>query len=276
VQPLNDLRMSRGDNGGFLYLLATSVRSGARDYLAITPPRLYVITTLPRLLTEILFYAMIGQFLGGRELLLFVLVGNAVLSVATPALNFLTQALAGMVGSGTLALVLATPTNPLWLVMTWGSGHLALGFINSVIGLFVMAPLFGLALSPYAILAVPALALTTFSVYGLGLVLAAISLRTQGAFLVGNSVLLLFFVLAGGNVPIAALPPWLQTVGWSLPLSHGLLAIRALLAGTDLAAVPGWLAIEAGIGALYFLLGTVLFQWQIVAGRRRGTLDFAA
>jgi ABC-2 type transport system permease protein len=261
--------------GGLAYLLVTSVRSGAKDYLAITPPRLYLVTTLPRLLAEILFYALIGQFLGGRELLLYVLVGNAVLSVATPALNFLTQGLAGMLGSGTLALVIATPTNPLWLIMTWGSGHLALGLINGLIGLYLLAPLFGLPLSPWALLAAPVLVLTTVAVYGLGLVLAAISLRTRGAFLVGNSVLLLFFVLVGVNLPIDALPPWLRPIGWSLPLSHGLLAIRALLSGTDLGAVPGWVATEAGVGTVYLLLGALLFQWQIAVGRRRGTLDLA-
>jgi ABC-2 type transport system permease protein len=259
----------------FAAMIAIAVRCGTRDFLVTVPPRLYLATILPRLVTQILFFALIGRFLGGQDLLLYALVGNAVVSVAGYGMNTLAQNLTGMLHGGTLAMLVTTPTNPLWPIAAWGSGQLLLAFVNGLVGLFVLAPLFGLALAPTAPLVAPVLALTTLSVAGLGLIIAAVSLRTQGAFLIGSSLLFVLFALVGANFPVAALPHWLQPVGWFLPLSHGLLAIRALLTGSSLDRVPLWVAEEAGIGLLYLLLGGALFQAQITAGRRRGTLDFA-
>lgn len=257
-----------------LAMFATAVRSGFNDFLVTMPIKLYLTTTLPRLLTQILFFSLIGQFLGGKDLLLYALIGNAVISVAGQALTIVSQNLSGALRSGTLALLVTTPTSPHWTIVTWGSGQLFLAFTNGLIGLFILAPLFGLRFGPSALWAIPVLAITTLSVYGLGLLIAAISLRTQGSFLLGSSFLILLYALVGVNFPITALPDWLQHVGWSLPVSHGLLAIRALMTGRDLGRVPGWIGVEAVIGVFYLLLGTILFQVQIVIGRRHGTLDF--
>ncbi len=260
----------------FPTLLATAVRSGIKDFLVTVPPRLYLITTLPRLLTQILFFSLIGKFLGGKDLLLYALIGNAVVSVAGQALSIVSQNLSGAMRGGTLSLLVTTPTSPLWTVLTWGSGQLLLAFVNGLVGLFLLAPFFGLHLVRSAFWAVPVLAITTISVYGLGLVVAALTLKTQGAFLVGSSFLIVLYALVGANYPITALPSWLQQIGWSLPLSHGILAIRALMTGQHLDHVPQWVGTEIIVGMFYLLLGLLLFQVQVFVGRRRGTLEFTA
>lgn len=252
----------------------TSILSGVKDLAMTLPPRLYITTALPRLLTQILFFSLLGEYLGGKSLLLYALVGNAVVSMATPAMVEVAQDLARTLRSGTLPLLVSSPTNVLWPIGTWGSGQLLMGLSNSIIGLFILAPLVGVSLKPSALLAIPVLMLTLFSLYGLGLVLGALCLKVRGAVLISNSVVFILYSLAGVNFPISALPPWLQSVSWVLPLSHGLLAIRALVEGTNISTIPIQLIQEAGIGIIYWFLGLVLFLWQIQEGRRNGNLDF--
>ena len=260
----------------FLTMLATAIHCGIKDYLVTMSPKLYLMTTLPRLIAQVLFFSLIGQFLGGKDLLLYALVGNTVVSVAGQALTIASQNLSGALRGGTLSLLVTTPTSPHWTILTWGSGQLLLAFVNGLIGLYILAPLFGLRLGPYALWAIPVLAITTLSVYGLGLVVAAISLKTQGAFLIGSSFLIVLYALVGVNFPITTLPGWLQRIGWSLPLSHGILAIRSLMTGQHLEHTAQWIGAEIFVGALYLSLGLLLFQMQIAVGRRRGTLEFTA
>jgi len=258
----------------FLTMLTTATHSGVKDFLVTVPPMLYLMTTLPRLLSQALFFSLIGQFLGGKDLLLYALVGNAVVNVAGQALSIVSQNLSGALRGGTLSLLVTTPTSLYWTILTWGSGQLLLAFVNGLVGLYILAPLLGLRLGPYAFWAIPVLAITTLSVYGLGVVVAAISLKTQGAFLISSSFLIMLYALVGVNFPITALPGWLQRIGWFLPLSHGILVIRALMTGQHLEHVAQWVGTEFLVGALYLSLGLLLFQMQVTVGRRRGTLEF--
>jgi|SRR5579859_697574 len=257
-----------------LSIIATSIRSGIKDVRVAIPFRLFISTTLPRLLTQILFFALLGQFLGGKSFLLYAVVGNAVASMAGPAIAAITQDFSRALRSGTLALLVATPTNALLPISAWGTGQLLMGVIQSFIGLFLLAPLLGIHLEPSALLVIPLLLLSALSLYGLGLVLAAISLRIRASVLASNGLIFLIYTLAGVNYPIVALPVLVQYIGYSLPLSHALLAIRALITGNDMSHVPLYLLQECGIGLCYWLAGLALFHWQIRSGRRQGTLDF--
>lgn len=260
----------------FFAMLITSIHSGFRDFVVTVPPKIYLLTILPRLITQILFFSLIGQFLGGKDLLLYALVGNAVVSVAGQALSIVSQNLSGALRSGTLSLLVTTPTSPHWSILTWGSGQLFLAFANGVIGLYILAPLLGLHLGPYALWAVPVLAITTFSVYGLGIVVAAISLKTQSSFLISSGLLVVLYALVGVNFPVTVLPTWLQRISWYLPSSHGIIAIRSLMTEQYIPHVVQWSGLEFLIGTLYLFMGLLLFQMQIAVGRRRGTLEFTA
>jgi ABC-2 type transport system permease protein len=247
------------------------VVSGAKDMFVTVPPMLYLTTLLPRLAGRLLFFALLGGFLGGRDLLLYALIGNSVASAATYPMAVTTQSLTEELRGGTLAILSATPTNPLWAVTAWGMGRVVLGFVESMIGLIAASLLMSFHLPFQAIWVIPVTLVNTLSVYGLGLMLAAICYRFQGAMLISNSAQLLLSFLAGVNFPVETLPVSLQAVSWFLPLSHGLLAVRTLFAGAPVEMVPVLVAKELGVGLLYLLAGVSLFQWQMVAARRRGT-----
>jgi ABC-2 type transport system permease protein len=80
-------------------------------------------------------------------------------------------------------------------------------------------------------------------------------------------------LLCGVNVPLASLPGWLQAVGRSLPLTHGIEAARRVAAGAPLDAVAGLVGREALIGMCWAALAYALLRLFEAEGRRRATLD---
>ena len=72
------------------------------------------------------------------------------------------------------------------------------------------------------------------------------------------------FVFERGE--LSSVSPW-------LPLTHGIAAARTLADGATFSSVGGDLVREAGIGALYVLIGMAMlsyFEWE---SRRRATLE---
>jgi ABC-2 type transport system permease protein len=85
-----------------------------------------------------------------------------------------------------------------------------------------------------------------------------------------NFLLLLF---CGVNIPLDVLPGWMEAVGRSLPLTHGIIAARDVAAGASLADVSGLVWTELGIGAAYAAAAYVLFRVLEHESRRSAVLD---
>ena len=75
------------------------------------------------------------------------------------------------------------------------------------------------------------------------------------------------------NVPLYALPHWMQVVASGLPLTHGIAAARAVAAGAPLSSVDGLVGKELAVGVCYAVLAYVLLRIFEVEGRRRASLE---
>ena len=64
-----------------------------------------------------------------------------------------------------------------------------------------------------------------------------------------NLVVYLLLLFCGTNVPLDALPGWMETVSQVLPLTHGIEAAREIAAGASLSDVSTLVWTEAAIGA---------------------------
>ncbi len=112
--------------------------------------------------------------------------------------------------------------------------------------------------------------------YGLGLFLAAVSIdRYRVANLVFNVVFYLLVAIGGVNVPTDVFPGWVQAVASVLPLHHGLLGTRELVATGPSPSVGALFGLELLIGGTWLALGLVGFRVSAEAGRRDGSIDFA-
>jgi ABC-type polysaccharide/polyol phosphate export permease len=81
------------------------------------------------------------------------------------------------------------------------------------------------------------------------------------------------FILTGGVFPLEVLPKALQEAGKLLPMTNGLLAIRAAFEGAPLGDI--WFSVtrEALTGITYFAIGYFCFVLFEKVAKRRGTLD---
>ena len=260
---------------GFVRVLGGAAYLSLFEFFALYPPLAYVIAWLPRVVFQTLFFALVAEFVGGRDLLLFSLIGNAAYITLQATLTFTTASVTWELFAGTVPLIVASPTSPIVVFSGRNTAMAANGLISGLLTL-VVAAFFGLSLTPFTALgALGILVIIEFSSYGLGVFLGSLVLRFPGyrnmsSSLVGFTLL----AIAGVNVPIGALPVQIQEIARALPLANGLLGLRSFLGGSDASVVLPLLAAEVALGVGYLALATLSFRIFLDNARGRGTLDY--
>jgi len=245
------------------------------EYFGLYNPRAYVITWVPRVILEALFYALLAQFVGGSAFLIFTLVGLAAYRTVHSTVAFVTGSVTGELFSGTIPLLVGSPTSPILVLTGRNLAWMFHGLSTGVLTLAVAAAL-GLALSPSsALAAVAVLVVIELSAYALGVFVGSILLRYP-AFgnLIGNIVGFSLLAIAGVTTPLGMLPGGVQAIALGLPLSHGLLALREVLGAGDPGVFVPLVAQELLIGAAYAVLAATSFTLFLYQARLRGTLDY--
>lgn len=236
-------------------------------------PSIYIPTMLGSPLFQILFFAYVGRFSGLRDDTFFV-VGNAVQVCSMAGIYGMTMTIANERYFGTLSPLLASPARRVPLFLGRAIPPILNGMIVSAFGFTVGALFldFRLDLSSIPHLAA-VLLVTVFSCTALGMTLGSIGLRAKDVFFASNLMYFLMLLFCGVNVPLGTLPGWMQGIGRSLPLTHGIEAARAIAGGASLGEVGTLVRTEALIGACYAALAYSLFRIFEVEGRRRGSLS---
>lgn len=260
---------------------ARVLRSGftvaVADLRAIYTWRTWVFTWLLRILCQVAFFALIGRLLHSPEQTRYLLIGNAVF-VVTMTTTFVCVSAAWERMSGTMPLLVASPA-PLILVFIGRSVNwLVDGTACAAISLLALAPVFGVTMPwPSTLLAVPIIVLIGLSTYCFALVLAGFVLRRlELRNLVGNLAFLSLMLLCGVQVPVSFLPRPLQYAADALPLTHGLAAIRLLLANAPATHIMVQAALEGAVGIGWLSISVAVF-WQLAeAGRRSGAIEFGS
>jgi ABC-2 type transport system permease protein len=249
--------------------------SGARDYGSIYTWKTWLGGWFLRVLAQVTFFALIGRLLRSDEQTWFLLVGNAVMLAAMEgvwALNMVSWER----NAGTLPLLVASPTNPVVVLASRGTYLIGDGVVSALGALFLIGPLFGLPMPwPRTLLVVPLTVLVGASAYCFGTFLGGVLLGFRWLNNVAANVgLVTVMTLCGVNVPLSAYPWPVAWVSRFLPLTHGLVAIRDVLAGRLGAAA--WQAMaEAGVGVGWLTGCLLTFGWFIRRGRRDGSLEYA-
>jgi ABC-2 type transport system permease protein len=234
---------------------------------------MYVPTMLGSPVFQILFFAYIGRFAGLRDDAFFV-VGNAVQVACMAGVYGMAMTIGGERWTQTLSPLLATPANRFALFMGRALPTFVNGLIVSTFGFLV-----GWALLEFdpPLSSLPGLALcvvvSAASCTALGMLIGSVGLRARDVMFLANLVYFLLLLFCGVNIPLDELPGWLEAIGRSLPLTHGIEAAREVAAGAPLSAVDHLLWTEAAIGAAYALAAYGLFRWLEIEGRRRASLE---
>ena len=198
----------------------------------------------------------------------------AVLFSALAGVFGMTMAIANERWFGTLPAILATPANRVALFAGRFLPFVFNGLLVSIYALVIGIIFLEVRLEPGS-LAVVGLALltTVFSCTSIGALQGAISLRLRDGLFGANLIMMGVLLFCGVNIPLSALPPWMQVVSQLLPFTHGLEAVRQAADGAGLRQVGGLIAIEFAIGVLYAVAAFALFSYLERSARQNATLD---
>jgi ABC-2 type transport system permease protein len=174
----------------------------------------------------------------------------------------------------TLSSILVTPANRLALFLGRALPNIANGVIVSTVGFVVGSLLLGVSFPAGSI---PAIALivvvSSFSCTAFGTLIGAFGLRGRDIFFFANLMIFVFLLFCGVNVPLDALPTWMQQVASVLPLTHGIQAARRVADGASLGDVSGLVLTELLIGLCYAAVAYALLRLFEIDGRRRATFE---
>ena len=214
-------------------------------------------------LTQMVFFAYVVQLGGGGAAqIAFTAVGNAVATVTYSSVFSVCQTTDSEKQQGTMEHLLVTPTNRLALYFGRGLIPILISLATVAVGLVYAHTLFGVSI-PLASLPslVVSIVLTAFAMVGFGLLLGGVALYLRTSIILGNIFLFIGLLLSGINFPLSNLPQPLQWVGDALPLTWGVAAIRAALAGDSIGALAVLWGAVAVAAVLSFALAIGLWAY---------------
>jgi ABC-2 type transport system permease protein len=252
-----------------LYGLGLAAVLSWRDFRAIYPPRIYLLTTLPRAILQVAFFVLLGDFAAGEEGREFAFIGASVHVIVLATVVRGPDVLVDERTMGTLhRLRLGVLPLPAVAAARWWI-YAAAGFVDALVALVVVGSALGQGELVLGVLsAAPLLALVAVSTSTLGLTVAALSMTKRVDFVLANLVSYLTLVFCGAVAPITALGQPLETLVRGLPLTNGLLAIRAVVSDEPWVAYAG---LEVAVGAAWAMLAVALLLVQARRGRALGT-----
>jgi ABC-2 type transport system permease protein len=238
-------------------------------------PGLFVIILLVPSVTQIFFFAYLGRSAGVEDDAFYV-IGNAVAAASIPCLFGMSHTITDERYTQTLATLIVSPASRVALFLGRALPATVNGVVVAVFALTAGAIALGVAIPAAAIPGLAAaIAITSFSCTGLGLVNAALGLRWRETAVLTNVFVYFLLLVTGVNVPLDLLPDWLATMAQGLPVTHGVEAAREAVGGATVAEISGLLAAEALIGAVYTVVGLVLLRLFEREARRGATLEVA-
>lgn len=236
-------------------------------------PSIYIPTLLGAPTFQILFFAALGSYATGMDPAYFA-IGNSVQVCSMAGIYGMTMAVANERWFGTLPALMASPANRAALFGGRFIPFIVNGFLVSAYGFALSWVVLGVRFDAATLgIIVLAMVVTAFSCSAIGAVQGGLSLRLRDGLFGANLLVFLFLLFCGVNIPLSALPVWMQVVSQVLPFTHGLEAVRQAIAGAGLAEVGGLIATEALIGVAYAVAAFFLFRWLERSAYRNATLD---
>jgi ABC-2 type transport system permease protein len=252
-------------------------RAGLADYRAIFTWRSWALGWMLRVVAQVSFFGLIGLRVANDRSAYFLIVGNA-LAVAAQAGIFSLNMTSAERWTGTLPLLVASPTSPVVVFASRGAYLVVDGAMSALGSLFIAGAAFGLPLPWPRVLAVlPLTGVVAYASYCFGTFLAGIVFRWREA----NSLFVLvgyvgLMTICGVNVPLSYYPSALEWISRFLPLTNGLLSIRGVFEGQAWSWIVGHAALELAVGLSWMTVALLSFNRLAAGGRRDGTLDFGA
>lgn len=194
---------------------------------------------------------------GSIGYLSFITIGNAFYVFVFAAAFVVGRVMFWERAMGTIEATFMTPMNRL----AYMAGVMVAAAVNSLIdfiAVFIVGMLFGFQVTSFNVpLFFSSALLTALALFGMGLMVNAITLSFRDRTTTSNTLMILFMVFSGIVCPVELMPHWAQIISKVLPLTYGIKVMRSSLlriatfdAIYDLATLSILGAVYIGIGAL--------------------------
>ncbi|HXP19438.1 MAG TPA: ABC transporter permease [Streptosporangiaceae bacterium] len=253
-----------------------AARTGFAEYRALLTWRSWVFGWLLRLFSQAIFFTAFGILLRSKTFVHYIAIGNTVMLVCMEAIAVI-PTLASDRFTGIRGLQLAAPTSFAFTSACRTIYCPAIGVLTSSIAFFSITRLFGVRMNfPQAAFAPAIIGVVGLATYAFGFALACVVLTLPSLqAVVMNLSYLILMTFAGVNVPTAFWPAPVRLIAQFLPLTHGLGAIRSLVAGAPLRLVLPGVLLEAVVAGGWFAAGAAVLKSSTYVGRRTGRLELS-
>lgn len=234
----------------------------------------YAMVHLGSPLMQLLCFSLLSRYVYGRQDLGTWLIGNALLMTYFNAIFGVGSQLSSEKHSGTLPLLIASPSSRAGIFLPRTCLHILDGLVAVFLGFAVAALLFGFRLRPDQWAAfVLVFAVASLCAMSFGLIISCLGLLTRDLNLILNISSSLLLGLTGANFPLSRLPAWLQGFSQALPLTRSIALCRAIQAGAKLTENWQLLLGEVLLALAFMSLGVFLFRLIEGIAIKRGVLE---
>lgn len=237
-------------------------------------PRNYIGMKFIVPLLQMAFFAYVARNAGGEQAMSYAVVGNMVQLCAITSVLGMSMAVGMERSTGTLPLLLVTPSSRFAMFMGRSAVYVLDGFTSTLVGLLYAAFVFGVDFSQANIpLLVLVFLVTSFALSGFGLLIGSLSLYTREVVSVANASYFVLLIICGVNFPVTELPYVLQIVSKALPLTYGIEAARKVIMGAPFSEIQHFIGAEVIFMAVLIVVGYFFFKYFEQKAIRKGSLE---
>lgn len=239
-------------------------------------PKNYILVMLLNPLTQMIFFAMLVNYVYGGKGLEGYVASNALLLCVMSSVFGMMSVVMSDRGMGTLPIVMASPVNKGVLFFARSIPHILNGAFTAILGLIFGVLIFGISIPVEAIL--PLLCIWTISIFsacGLGLILGSCSFWTPSMHLLSNILASSLLLLSGANYSLSVMPSWLSDLAKFFPLTRGVELTKAIVNEGDTSHFLRLMSEEFLLGCIYFAISIVAIRYAEYLARVKGTMEMS-
>lgn len=216
-----------------------------------------------------------AELAGTPEFVPFVVLGAILNSYVLSSLYGMGESIRREALRGTLDYILSSPCNKAFVLIGKAVSESITSTIYATSQLTICILFFGIQLTLGMIMPIIfIIILLILGLYGMALILAAISLKYKQAHDLAHTMDYVFTIFSPVHYPLGQLPLWAQIIGKLLPLTYALIAVRSLmLLNQDITYLYLQILILLIIDMVAIFGGFYLFKWMEEKTKTSGTIS---
>jgi len=262
-------------NGNLIQVLGACAKNSFITRLTVIPPLYWAIQILFTSFFSMFFFVLLADFIGNPEVTVaFVVIGNAVQSVAATTLYSVAEIPGVEKHVGTIGTLTNTPSSLFTVFFGMSAFSIFMGMISMLVSLGYAAFIFDVSFANCNFLSIGIIMIITcLSLTGLGMLIGGVGIHLRTSSIIANVVAYLGLLISGVNFPISYLPEWVQTFSHLMPLTYAVEATRSAMDGASLTEILPSLGYMVLLGTVFIIVAWYAFRFFERRSRISGTMD---